>query len=219
LAHPRELFIQGWFGNLAFLYVHHQAIVISNEADVQSLFELVPLAADHDPVAVAIRLRARDNRFYNVRVKTTYPLEKIPNLFVLDLQLKRVRQVLILASAALPEIPALRHNPLGRTLDDMNQARASKTLFDLSDFRLHNFTHGYKRYEYDQIRKTRHAFTAEGNIFNCQGDFFARNRTHRGSLSIERTDQKRFLVEQKGINLTGGNRENRGGTIEEIQAA
>ena len=67
--------MKGRFRNLAFGDVYHEPIVISNEADVQSLFEFVPLAADHDAVAVPVRLRAGDHWRNEGRIETSEPLE------------------------------------------------------------------------------------------------------------------------------------------------
>ena len=57
-----DLLVERRFGDLAFLDVHHQPVVRADEADVQSLFELVPPAANHDAVPVAVRLRTRHER-------------------------------------------------------------------------------------------------------------------------------------------------------------
>src|SRR4051794_23142530 len=43
-----NLFAQRRLRNFAMLDVDHQAVIVANEADVQPLLELVPLAADHD---------------------------------------------------------------------------------------------------------------------------------------------------------------------------
>src|SRR5256885_3135552 len=48
------LLVESWFGNWAFFDVHHQAVVRPDKADVQALFELVPLAANHDSIAVTV---------------------------------------------------------------------------------------------------------------------------------------------------------------------
>ena len=71
--HALDLIIEGGLGDLAFLDVHHQAVVVADEADVQAFLELVPLAADHDAVTIAQRLRARDNRFNHGVGKTPDP--------------------------------------------------------------------------------------------------------------------------------------------------
>src|SRR5437762_8053895 len=66
-AHALDLFVDGWLGYAALLDVHHQPVVLADEADVEALFEFVPLAADHDAIAVAVRLRARNDRLDHSR--------------------------------------------------------------------------------------------------------------------------------------------------------
>lgn len=48
-------------GDVAFLDVDDEAVVVADEADVEGLFEFVPLAADHDAVAVAVGLGTGDD--------------------------------------------------------------------------------------------------------------------------------------------------------------
>ena len=73
----RICFVQGGLGDFAFLDVHDQAVVGADEPDVQALFEFVPLTADHDAVAIAVRLRARNHRGDHGRVETADALEQI----------------------------------------------------------------------------------------------------------------------------------------------
>ena len=55
-----DLFVESRLGDLAFLDIHHEPAVGAKEPDVQALFELVPLAADHDPVSVPVGAGACD---------------------------------------------------------------------------------------------------------------------------------------------------------------
>src|SRR5437879_7064066 len=104
--HALDLLVERWLGDLAFLDVNHQPVVCADEANIQTLFELVPLAANHDAVPVAIRLRTRNHRRNQRRINAADSLEQIADLFVLEPELGRISDVLILASAALAKIPS-----------------------------------------------------------------------------------------------------------------
>src|ERR1035437_4204117 len=107
-----DLLVERRFGDFAFLQIHYQPVVGTEETDVQTLFELIPMAADHNTVAVAVRLRA-GNRWRNkAGVKPANPLEQIDKLLVFDLELDGISQVLILAAAALAEVRAERFDPV-----------------------------------------------------------------------------------------------------------
>ena len=111
-SHVFDLLIKRRLGDGTFLDIDDQAIVGANEANIETLFEFVPLAANHDAIAVAVRLRAREDRRDDCRVKTANALEQIADLFVLDLQLRWIREVLILATAAIAEVAASGLNAL-----------------------------------------------------------------------------------------------------------
>ena len=82
--HPADLLAQGRLGNEAFLDVHDQAVIGANVANVQALLEFVPLAANHDAVAIAVRPGTGDDRGDPRRVQSPEPLEKVAHLFVLE---------------------------------------------------------------------------------------------------------------------------------------
>src|SRR5437867_9140369 len=113
-AHVADLLIQLRRGDLAFLDVHHQAIVRANKAYVQPLLELIPLAADHDAVPIPIRLRASDDRRDHARIKSADPLEQVSDLLLLLAQLGRVSNVLILAATAIPKVATGWFDAVGR---------------------------------------------------------------------------------------------------------
>ena len=75
LADMLNLLVQGGFGNFAFFDVHHQAIVCPNKPNIQSLLKLVPLAANHQAIAVAKRLGTGKHRIDHGAVKTADALE------------------------------------------------------------------------------------------------------------------------------------------------
>ena len=60
--HVLDLLIENWRGNGALLDINHQAVVRPNKTDVQTLLEFVPLAPNHDAIAVTIRFRTRNDR-------------------------------------------------------------------------------------------------------------------------------------------------------------
>ena len=76
------------------------------------MFEFIPLAADHDAVAIPVRLRAGDHWRNQVRIETSDTFEQITNLLVFDPQLDRVTQVLVLATAAVAEISTDGFDPI-----------------------------------------------------------------------------------------------------------
>ena len=97
---------------------------------------------------------------------------KSADLLVLEAQLGRVVNVLILAAAAIREITAQRLDPFRRRLHNPQQPRARKTFFHLGDFRFHHLAHHHERDKDDKIFQPSHPFAAEGNIINrsrCNG--------------------------------------------------
>src|SRR5436190_898332 len=80
-----DFLVQRGLGYSALLDVNHQPIVGTNKPDVETLFEFVPLAADHDAVAIAIELRAGEQRRDDAWIETTNPLEQVNDLFVVEL--------------------------------------------------------------------------------------------------------------------------------------
>jgi hypothetical protein len=149
-ANPPDLLVENRFGDFAFLNVLDQTAVPAHKTDVQLLLRFVPLAANHDAIAVAVRPGAGDDRRDPCLLKPADPLKQIGNLFVLQPQLRRVINVLILAAAALAEVTAGRFDALRRRLNDAQQFRAGKILFDLRDFNLHDFADEHKRHEHDK---------------------------------------------------------------------
>src|SRR2546425_3615817 len=177
-SHVFDLLIKRRLGDGAFLDVDDQPVVSANEANIETLFEFVPLAANHDAIAVAVRLRAREDRRDDCRVKTANALEKIADLFVLELQLRWIREVLILAAAAIAEIAASGLNALGRGLKHSDQPGARKAFFNFGDLRLDSFAAGDERDEDHKIFHSPDAFAAKSSVANRQSQFIANSRTH-----------------------------------------
>ena len=109
----RDLGVECRFGDLAVVNLHNPVGVALAETDQQFLRLAVPLAADEDPIAVVVGLRAGNNR-------ATLSCEKPPMrskrgyLFLFHLELRLVARVLILAAAASRSIyiPARCVSPL-----------------------------------------------------------------------------------------------------------
>jgi hypothetical protein len=184
------LFIQSRFGDRAFLNIHYQAVIGSDKPDIQALFELVPLAANHDAIAIAIRLRAGDQRLDDVRVDPAEPPEEIADLFVFELQLRWVGDVLILAPAAIAEVAARGSNAVRRRLNDAPKPRATESLFCLSYFRFDHFGDLNERDEDNKIFDSRNAFATECYICNGEGQVFANSGTHASRLRKVRSGRK-----------------------------
>src|SRR5208282_1676106 len=106
----------------------------------------------------------------------------IADLFMLETKLFRVGNVLILASAAIPEVPAWRHDALCRGLQDSQQTRPSETGFDLCQFHFHRFAARHKRDKDHKTTPSTDAIAAEGDVVDGQGQFRAwggKRRVHR----------------------------------------
>src|SRR5438874_292903 len=97
LAYLRDFRVQRGFRDLAFLDVNHQSVIGPNKPDVQTLFEFVPLAPNHDAIAIAVRRRAWNDwrhdrtpatlarfRPFGCGSQPSYPLEQICYLLALN---------------------------------------------------------------------------------------------------------------------------------------
>ena len=162
--HLLDLRIQGRLGDEALFDIDHQPVIRSNKPNVESLLKLVPLAANHDSISIPIRLRAGNHRVDHSFGKSANPFEQSGDLLVLEFKLTRVSDMLILAAAAIAEIPAGRGDPVRGSLQHFEQPRAGKALLHLGDFDLHLFLWQHKRHKHDKIIHPRHAFATKSNI-------------------------------------------------------
>ena len=191
MAHIPYLLVQGRFGNRTIFDIHYEAIVSSDKTDVQPLFEFIPLTANHDSVSISIGSRARDNWRDNTRIKTTDTLKQIANLFVLQLKLRGVSQMLILAAAAIAEVLAFRNHAVGRGLNDSDQTRAGEPFLNFNDLCFNNFANLNERNEDNEIFDSGDSFTTECNIRDGEGQVFANSGTHANMLGESQPGQKR----------------------------
>src|SRR5690606_2066068 len=109
-----ELFVQCGFSDGTFLDIHHQAAVGAQKADHEALRGLVPLAADHDAVAIAEWRGAGDDGINEGLRETAEAPEKFGDLFLLQSPLFLITDVLVLAAATFAEDAADRCHPGGR---------------------------------------------------------------------------------------------------------
>src|SRR5688572_28474810 len=151
LAHVLNLAAQFGLGNFAFLDVDNETIVGADETDVQALFGFVPLAANHDAVAVAVRLRTWDDGLNKFWIEAGEALKEVADLFVFDGELGFVRDVLILAAAAIAEVLAEWLNAIGRRREDAKEFGAGETLLHLGDFKFDFFPERDEWNEDDEI--------------------------------------------------------------------
>ena len=70
-------------GDGAFIDIHYEATIGTNEPDVKTLLGLVPLRADHDAVPVAVGRGAGDHRCHQRARETSDALHQIRDLLVL----------------------------------------------------------------------------------------------------------------------------------------
>ena len=116
------------------------------------------------------------------RRKFADALEQIGNLLLLEPQLRRVVDVLILAAAARAEVAARRLDALRRRLHDAQQPRARKILFHLRDFHFDGFADQHERHEHDKIVHAPDAFAAERDVVDGQTQTVADLQWHKRRL-------------------------------------
>ncbi len=154
--------------NRALLHIHHQPAIMLYEADMEPLNVLIPLAADHDPVAVVPGTRVGERRQDRARLKTTQTLEDIAYLLVLILELGPVLDVLILAAAADAKVFAARFDPLGRGLQHLEEPRARILPLELGDLDGDSLPGDHERDENDEVIQAADPLAAKGQIAHLQ---------------------------------------------------
>ena len=165
-AHLLQLFIECLFGNFAAFKIHHQTAPRAQETVDCLLLKLIPLAANHDAVAVAIWGRAGDQLAHHFRRKAAHAHEEIAHLLQLDAPLRLVIDVLILASAAFAKVLAFGIHSVGRRRDDLQQARAREIAFTLGDFYQHQFADNHKWHEHHKAVHLADPIAAKSHVGN-----------------------------------------------------
>ncbi len=107
-----QLFIESGLSDSALIHVDDKATVVAQKAENELLLSLVPLASDHDAIAIAERGRAGDHVADEFWVEAANTLEDTFNLREFDTDLGGVVDVLILAAAAFAEPGTRRVNAL-----------------------------------------------------------------------------------------------------------
>jgi len=79
------LSIERSLGDFAFLDIDYQSIVGAYETYFKALFEFVPLAANHDAVAITIGLRAGNDFGDKVWIQAAEPDKSVSDLLVFEL--------------------------------------------------------------------------------------------------------------------------------------
>lgn len=201
-AHVRDLLVEAGFGNEAFLDIHNQAVVVPNEPNAQALFEFVPLASDHDPVAVPVRFRTGDHRRDNIRRQITDPLEQVPDLLVFGSQLRPIGQVLVLAPAAVAEIDAGRRDPIGRGFYHFLELGAGEPFVHFGDRRLDQVADAGEGDKHDEFIRACDTFAPKGDISDSQCNSIANAGRHCGSLVLARLEPKPIPVALRLVGST-----------------
>jgi hypothetical protein len=111
-------------------------------------------------------------------VQVAYTLEYVAYLLMLDFQLGWVGDMLVLAAATLPEVLALRLNPVWGRDNHPQETRPAKPLLHLDHLNFHGFSEMDERNEDHEILYASNAFSSEGDVANCHGQLIACNRIH-----------------------------------------
>jgi len=109
--------------------------------------------------------------------------------------------VLILAAAAVAEVPASGLNALRRGLKHSEQPGARKAFFDFSNLRLDSFAAGDERDKDHKIFHSSDAFTAKSSVANRQGQFIANIRTHCNRIEGSELGGKEILRKVEGLEI------------------
>lgn len=187
------MFVKGWFGDEAFLDIDNEPIVGANETYVQPLFKFIPLAANHDSIAIAKWGGAGNHGIDQSGIKLPDALKQIANLLMFDAKLRSVIQMLVLAAATIAEISAWRFDAVWRRLNDIQEAGAGKILFDLRDFGIDGFSQGDEGDEHDEFAQPPDPFASESDIVNAQADLGARKGRGIHSGSMPRQSNSRWV--------------------------
>lgn len=159
-----QLLVERGFGDGAVVDIDDEPVVVSDEADVKALDGAVPLAADHDTIAVAVRGWAGDDGVDGHIVETAQSPEEVEDLVVFDAELSGVVEVLVLATAAIAVVAAHGGDAIWRGLNDADELGAGEVLFDLDQFDFDGFAWGDEGDEDDEVLVASDAVAAVGEV-------------------------------------------------------
>ena len=157
----------------ALLDIDHEAAIVLDEADMETLDMLIPLAADHDPVAVIPGTGVGHNGENLALGKAAQAVKDIADLLVLIFELGLVLDMLILAAAADAVIFAAGLLALGRDLQHFEELCPRVLALDLGDLGRDFFARNRKGNEDDEILHPADALAAKGQVADFQGQFIA----------------------------------------------
>ena len=195
-----DLLVDGGFRDPAFFDVFHQSTVPADKTNIEPLLRLVPLAPDHDAIAVAVVLGTGNQRRHPRAIEAPDAPDEVDDLFMFDVQLFRVVDVLILTTAARTEINAWRRNATGRGRNDADQVRPRKTFFHFADFHFDLLADDHERHKNHELVNPRDAFASERHVADLQRQFPTRSQIHVITLEFLRSAKKFF----PGLNAVRG---------------
>jgi hypothetical protein len=168
LAELAEFQVQGGVGDGTFLDIDDESVVMTEEAEDESLLGFVPLAADEDAVAVMVGGWAGDSGLDRGFGEPADTAEQFGDLALFDFELSGVIEVLILATAALTEVGTTRRDAVGGRFQDAQQACAGELFFDLGDFGVDDLAGDDKGDEDDEGVMAGDPFAAEREVVDGQ---------------------------------------------------
>lgn len=152
----------------ALLDIDHEAAIVLDEADMETLDMLIPLAADHDPVAVIPGTGVGHNGENLALGKAAQAVKDIADLLVLIFELGLVLDMLILAAAADAVIFAAGLLALGRDLQHLEEPRARILPLELGDLDGDSLPGDHERDENDEVIQAADPLAAKGQIAHLQ---------------------------------------------------
>ena len=123
---------------------------------------------DHEFIPITILARGSHDWGNGWVRQFSDALENVPDLCVLEFQLARVGDVLILAAGALGVKFTARRNPVGRGGDDPHEVGRSEPFADIHNLDFDAFARDDKRNEDHKVIETTDTVAAKGNGVDFQ---------------------------------------------------
>jgi hypothetical protein len=121
---------------------------------------------DGDAVAISILFRRRNDRSHRDIFEFSYSLKNIAHLAPLDCKLMFIGDVLISASAAMAKVRALRLDPIGRRLPNIEEFGLRELFFLAHDFGRDKFTLDRVRNKDSLPAFSSYALSTESDVFD-----------------------------------------------------
>jgi hypothetical protein len=168
-----ELGIEFGFGDGAGGDIDNEAVLLAEESEDEALFRFIPLAADHDTVAITVGFGAGNDGVDGDGLEAADAVEEIGNLLAFYFELFGVVEVLVLAATAFPEVGAGGGHTIWRRGDQVYQSSAAKAFFDFGDFHEGGISRGGERDKEDEVAMAGDALAAEGHAVDGYFDLNA----------------------------------------------